>query len=172
MFERVRGSIEDAQSSQDSLVVQKGKIRFDAFLEWLRREVKLGVGVPKEYFYDDVMGEIATASRFKGGGDGNVEDAGDRGCVREHADTVDAEESAVRTAEGLVYGYPSRDADPTGVFSEGKFVKAFPLEFPMGVGDLYDSTRRRKVTANEWVQHLLRYHSGSFVGGMRGQRVL
>ena len=41
----------------------------------------------------------------------------------------------------------------------------------MGIGDLYEE-RPRKVSAAEWVQHLLRYQSGQFVGGFRGQRVL
>ena len=80
-------------------------------------------------------------------------------------------EEALRTAERLVYGWPSRDADPTGARSLGRFVKSFPLDFPMGIGDLYEE-RPRQVSAQVWVQHLLRYHTGHFVGGVRGQRVL
>eukprot|EP00959_Pyramimonas_sp_CCMP1952_P453648 9468566-Pyramimonas_sp.AAC.1 len=41
----------------------------------------------------------------------------------------------------------------------------------MGIGDIYEE-RPRKVTAAEWVQHLIRYRTGQFVGGPRGQRVL
>ena len=41
----------------------------------------------------------------------------------------------------------------------------------MGIGDLYEE-RPRKVSAEAWVQHLLRYRTGHFVGGPRGQRVL
>ena len=41
----------------------------------------------------------------------------------------------------------------------------------MGVGDLRDE-RPRKVTTAEWVQHMLRYHWGQFVNGMRGHRVV
>ena len=50
-------------------------------------------------------------------------------------------------------------------------MKAFPLEFPMGIGDMYEE-RPRKVSAEEWVQHMIRYRTGQFVGGPRGQRVL
>ena len=41
----------------------------------------------------------------------------------------------------------------------------------MGIGDLFEE-RPRKVSPEAWVQHLLRYWSGQFVGGERGQRVL
>ena len=56
-----------------------------------------------------------------------------------------ARKEALRTAERLVYGWPSRDADPTGARSLGRFVKAFPLDLPMGICDLYED-RPRKVT--------------------------
>ena len=41
----------------------------------------------------------------------------------------------------------------------------------MGVADLHDE-RPRKVTTAEWVQHMLRYHHGQFVSGVRGHRVV
>ena len=41
----------------------------------------------------------------------------------------------------------------------------------MGVADLFEE-RPRKVSPEAWVQHLLRYETGHFVGGARGQRVL
>ena len=42
----------------------------------------------------------------------------------------------------------------------------------MGIADLYDSEGLLKVSPAEWVQHLLRYWTGHFVGGLRGQRVV
>ena len=84
----------------------------------------------------------------------------------------DEDDEAIRTAERLVYGWPSKQAEPTGAVNEGRFVKSFPLDFPMGIADLYESQRVHKVSPAEWVQHLLRYHTGHFVGGMRGQRVV
>ena len=41
----------------------------------------------------------------------------------------------------------------------------------MGIGDLYEE-RPEKVSVEDWVQHLIRYRTGHFVGGARGQRVL
>jgi hypothetical protein len=72
----------------------------------------------------------------------------------------------------LVYGWPSKAAEPVGVRNAGRFVKSHPLDFPMGVGDLHDPDRPRKITVAEWVQHLLRCRDERFVRGLRGQRVL
>jgi hypothetical protein len=95
----------------------------------------------------------------------------DRACMEEPVEKHEEEEDAVRMAERLVYGWPSKDADPTGPSSYGRFVKAHPLDFPMGIGDLHEQ-RHHKVSVDEWVQHMLRYRTGQFVGGLRGQRVV
>ena len=71
----------------------------------------------------------------------------------------------------LVHGWPSRDADPTELVSAGRFARSFPLDSPMGIADLYES-RPLRVSAQEWVQHLMRYRTGHFVGGVRGQRLI
>ena len=71
----------------------------------------------------------------------------------------------------MVFGWPSRDAEPVFLKTPGRFVRCFPLEFPMGVADLYDP-RPRPVSVDEYVQHLLRYRGGQFVNGERGHRVL
>ena len=140
-----------------------------ALVAWLEERMGMGLGgeIRGEALLDDVLHELTIAARFKGGG------ADDTGCVNEPVDHPDEEEEAVRLAERLVYGWPSRNEEPTGAHSRGRFVKAFPLDFPMGVGDLYESPERpRKVSPEVWVQHLLRYKTGHFVGGLRGQRVL
>ncbi len=41
----------------------------------------------------------------------------------------------------------------------------------MGIADLHDP-RVRPATPQEWAQHLLRYHTGQFVCGLRGHRVV
>ena len=67
----------------------------------------------------------------------------------------------MRTAQRCVYGWARQVPEPTGAYSRGRFVKAFPLEFPMGVADLYDEKERAwKLSAAEWVQHLMRYRTG------------
>ena len=69
-------------------------------------------------------------------------------------------------AQSVVHAWPSVDTEPTAMRDVGGFPKAFPLEFPMGLADLYDS-RTVPVTAAEWVQHLLRYWTGQFVSSRR-----
>ena len=85
-------------------------------------------GLAQELVMDDVLHELTIASMYKGSG-ANY----DRGAVKEDVDRPDEEEEALRTAERLVYGWPSRSADPTGAHSRGRFVKSFPLDFPMGI---------------------------------------
>ena len=40
-----------------------------------------------------------------------------------------------------VYPWPRVDMQPVPRYEEGRFVKSFPLQFPMGVGDLYRLAR-------------------------------
>ena len=129
-------------------------------------ELQKGLNLSEEELLDELRFEIVIAGSGKASAQGT-----DTGCVREEVGAEDEEAEAMRTAEKLVYGWPSKAADPTGARSIGRFVKAFPLEFPMGIGDLYED-RPRKVSPQVWVQHLLRYRTGQFVGGSRGQRVL
>ena len=83
--------------------------------------------------------------------------------MEEPVETHQEEEEARQLAAGIVYGWPGTASEPTGAMSYGRFVKAHPLDFPMGIGDLYE-VRPRKVSVEEWVQHLLRYWTGHFVG--------
>ena len=68
----------------------------------------------------------------------------------------DVEEESLRVAQHLVYGWPAVHEEPTRPQDLGRFVKSFPLDFPMGTADLHEE-RRWKVSTQEWVQHLLRY---------------
>ena len=70
-----------------------------------------------------------------------------------------------------VYPWPQIEKNPTPRFEEGRFVKSFPLQFPMGVGDLYQSGLRDDFSATKWAQHKLRYKDGWFVNGRHGHRV-
>ena len=70
----------------------------------------------------------------------------------------DPEEEALRLAQGLVdpvYSWPRVSDEPTPLGQAGRFTKSFPLDFPMGIADLFDE-RPRAVTPHEWVQYLLR----------------
>ena len=55
---------------------------------------------------------------------------------------------------------------------DGRFVNAFPLEFPSGTGDLHQPRMRSDFTAIEWAQHLLRYYGGRMLASNRGHRVV
>ena len=55
---------------------------------------------------------------------------------------------------------------------DGRFAKAFPLEFPMGTADLHQPRLRADFTTADWVQHLLRYYTGHFLCSLRGHRVV
>merc|ERR1712032_1238046 len=140
---------------------------------WLREHMGWealhgGVAVADVAILDDVRGELSIAESWKAGASGRH-----TGALREDGAAVDEEADAVRTAQRCVYGWARQEPEPTGAYSRGRFVMAFPLEFPMGVANLYeDPGRPWKVSVEDWVQHLLRYRTGQFVRGVRGQRVL
>ena len=96
---------------------------------------------------------------------------GSGGAMEHGEEVLDAEEEAARVAESVVHGWPAVSSEPVPAADVGRFPRAHPLEFPMGVADLHDS-RVRPVTPQEWAQHLLRYHTGQFVSGLRGHRVV
>ena len=96
---------------------------------------------------------------------------GPGGAVEHGEEVLDAEEEAARVVESVVHGWPAVSSEPVPAADVGRFVRAHPLEFPMGIADLYDP-RVRAVTPQEWAQHLLRYHTGQFVCGLRGHRVV
>jgi hypothetical protein len=153
--------------SSDSEVVRDGTIRLDALQRWLENELGEEVlGIEHGPHLLEQLGfEIGVVEDLKP----SVQESG---SMEEAVDRADEDEQAKSLAEHLVYGWPNKAADPVTVRDAGRFVKAHPLDFPMGVGDLYDPDRSRKVTVSEWVQHLLRYRDGRFVRGTRGQRVL
>ena len=75
------------------------------------------------------------------------------------------------TVEELVKPWPEIERQPVSWSEAGRFVKAFPLEFPMGMGDLTQTCLRDDFSPAEWVQHKLRYFDGRFVNSARGHRV-
>ena len=123
----------------------------------------VGDGVWEELL-DDLRMELAVV------GD-RVEMSRSTGTVEGQEPTYDVEEESERLAQKLVHGWPAVEAEPTPLRAPGRFVKSFPLEFPMGVADLFEA-RPRGVRPEEWAQHLLRYHTGHFVDGARGHRVV
>ena len=97
-----------------------------------------------------------------------------RGTMDGPSNAEDPEEESLRVARGLAepqLGWPLVSGEPTLPREPGRFAKSHPLEFPMGIADLHDD-RVLKVSPAEWVQHMLRYHTGHFVHGLRGHRVV
>ena len=75
------------------------------------------------------------------------------------------------TVSNLVKPWPEIEKKPVPMYEDGRFVKAFPLEFPMGTGDLSQPCLRGDFSTADWVQHKLRYFDGRFVSSARGHRV-
>jgi len=168
LFARIRSEVGRMREEQGEKA--DGVVRLSDLVVWLQLRLGAwlalddGVG-SEEVLADQVLHELTIVSSFRGA------ESDDRGCMQEPVEKRDEEEEAVRIAERLVYGWPSRDTEATGANSRGRFVKAHPLDFPMGVADLNEE-RPRTVSPEVWVQHMLRYWTGHFVGGLRGQRVV
>ena len=68
--------------------------------------------------------------------------------------------------------WPSISETPAKFDEIGKFVKSFPLEFPMGLGDYYQSHLRSDFNMRDWLQHKIRYYDGRFVSSNRAHRII
>ena len=71
-----------------------------------------------------------------------------------------------------VFPWPRIDRDPLSEMDEGRFVKSFPLEFPMGTGDLRQARVRTDFSVADYMQHVFRYFTGHFLRSIRGCRVV
>ena len=74
--------------------------------------------------------------------------------------------------ETVVYPWPEIKNDPTPERNEGRFAKAFPLTFPTGSGDLYQTRIRNDFTTAQWAQHVFRFYDGRALSSLRGHRVV
>ena len=70
-----------------------------------------------------------------------------------------------------VVSFPGVAEEPTLPRAHGRLCKAFPLDLPMGVGDLYEE-RPKDVTPFEHAQHLLRLSTGHCVSSARQHRLV
>ena len=93
------------------------------------------------------------------------------GTVAEPAPRKVLEETSARVRD-YVYPWPRIEREPLRHDDDGRFVKSFPVEFPMGTGDLQQTRVRSDFSVAEYVQHVLRYHTVHFLRSLRGQRVL
>ena len=68
------------------------------------------------------------------------------------------------------FAWPQIQEQPSRERADGRFVKAFPLVFPMGVADLYQPRLRSDFHLVDAVQHLFRYHTGHLLRSNDGHR--
>ncbi len=165
LYARVR------EESRQEDALSGGDVTVRGLASWLRKQGCLdgaeGAEAEEGVLEDDLFLEFSVVSEHMG----LDRDRLSSGGLEAPPEGRDAEAEVADLANQLLYGWPTVDRDPTGMRAPGRFPKAFPLEFPMGIGDLWDF-RHRPVTAAEWVQHLLRYCTGQFVSGLRGRRLV
>ena len=110
LFSRIRDQVAEREREAGRSVAGSG-VKLSGLMWWLETCVG-GDGVEEvgggELLADRLLHELTVA----GHADLALED---RGCMEEAPTKRDDEEEAVRLAENLVYGWPSREGDPTGV---------------------------------------------------------
>merc|ERR1712115_395050 len=82
----------------------------------------------------------------------------------------DVETETHKHLQSHSFSWPQIQEEPSRERSDGRFVKAFPLVFPMGVADLYQPRLRSDFTIVDAVQHLFRYHTGHLLRSNDGHR--
>ena len=102
LFNRIR---EDVGADQERKGGKRdGLVRVRALLEWLQRHIGVDLGLKDvdsdEMLADQLVHELSIAAEI-----GQIWD--DHGCMEEPVDKADHDDEAVRTAERLVYGWPS-----------------------------------------------------------------
>ncbi len=96
-----------------------------------------------------------------------------RGTGTAEASLPQPVETSLRAvAAQRVLAWPTISKDPVAETSDGRLVKAHPLTFPTGCGDLRQSRLRTDFSPLEWTQHVFRYFDGRVLCTMRGQRAV
>ena len=145
-----------------------GRVTVRSLLAWCRHRIGEDFGRAHEESDEEIEDilrfELCSVDQF-------FASQGWSGTMENGEEVLDPEVEATRVAESIVYGWPSVSSDPVRACDVGRFPRAHPLDFPMGIVDLHDP-RTHKVSPQDWAQHLLRYHTGHFVHGLRGHRVV
>ena len=69
----------------------------------------------------------------------------------------DVAEALRENVADVVLPWPVIDRVPVAECDDGRLVKSFPVEFPMGQGDLHQPRLRSDFSAADYVQHKFRY---------------
>ena len=86
--------------------------------------------------------------------------------------SLEVEDTTLLRVAETVFPWPHILSEPTREKDDARFVKSFPLELPMGTGDLRQPRLRNDFSTVDWVQHKLRYLLGHFLSARRGHRVI
>ena len=81
-------------------------------------------------------------------------------------------DSTKQHVEETIHPWPQILEKPTPELADGRFAKAFPLKFPMGVADPRQPRLRSDYSFIDAVQHLFRYKTGHFLNSNDGHRVV
>ena len=81
-------------------------------------------------------------------------------------------EATQRSVTEHMFPWPRIEETPTPERADGRFVKSFPLRYPMGVADLRQPRLRSDFHVADAVQHLFRYWTGHFFNANDGHRVV
>ena len=136
---------------RDSGGLVDGEVTVGGLASWLlehagfRGELDSGSFGDEEEFTRTLSHELHVVAEHYGGGGGTFSSA----CLEAAEGGVDEERRAQNTAENVLYGWPRISEEPTPFRLAGRFVKAFPLKFPLGEGGVFD-IRPREVTPQEW----------------------
>ena len=148
----------------------EGGIPVRALTSWLAEQIgesfSVGGSRDEEALLDQMLFELKICEEVGSGAFDST--AG----MEEPEGGHDPERESLDIAQGIVHGWPTVEKDPTVMRQIGRFVKAFPLKFPMGIGDLHESKKDRpvEVSGPEWLQHMLRLGSRHMFEGEDGAR--
>ena len=154
------GSCEVASSMPQDFVdaarAAAGAVMVGSLAAWCRwrvsNEFGQEAGETREEVEDRLRFELLVTSQHFG-------NEGDAGALETGADeqAEDVEAESLRVAQSAAFGWPTISKVPVEWQDEGRFARAHPLEFPMGIADL-DDPRLLKVSPQEWCQHLPWWH--------------
>ena len=168
--EHDRGSDERAESDGHAKEQPKTlSVRFLA--EFVRKQCVLTFQVHSEDEHDileeiteHILQELASVHAYLGTWRTS-------GGFTDYAGTKDVGTELRTEVEDVVLPWPTIERVPVREDDDARLVKSFPIEFPMGQGDLHQPRLRSDFSAADYVQHKFRYFDARFLDSARGQRV-
>ena len=167
-FDKIRDSL------FEGACLEHGKVTVSSLAQWCRRVVGEGFGGDDFPELADLVEYMKLEFRIVRERHSNESNSGgmENGPDRPDIDVEARETASVVAGVAGKFNWHGVSGEPSAFNEEGRFEKAHPLEFPMGIGGLYDSARKRHPTVAVWAQHILRLWGGTCVHGLRGHRLV